>query len=264
MCHLLPQALLRANAPLHHAAARMQMLLSNLVLAEQLWYYVFFGGIALELPLCAFGSFRFLAIFSFAGCTSTVMVMLLVAALPALDPDRDFVIETAEHSWIRISLVPAMGIFAVRSPPCPCCLRPCSWLVLNAAAPVQLSVAGHSTFPSVRASMANPKDFPRALNIAYSLMATVLVAIAAVGYWYWGNLAHVLVTEDFQLHSPYSHINLAPSFGIHQAVQALVVLNVVTTLPLLVLSLQDLAHSFFAVEERWCHSSRPALVRPCR
>ena len=131
--------------------------------------------------------------------------------------------------------------------------------------------------------MAEPRSFPRALNIAYGLMTAVLVAIASVGYWYWGNLAHVLVTRDFELHSPYSRVELLPHVGIQLAVQALVVLNVATTLPLLLLSFQDLVHSFWVTshlandvpqhfmvrlpshDARWhmCILNRPNIVCPC-
>jgi hypothetical protein len=84
-------------------------------------------------------------------------------------------------------------------------------------------------------------------------MAVVLVTISSIGYWYWGNSAHTLVTKDFEEHSPYMHLTIGRGFGIHKAVDAIVVLNVATTLPLLVLSLQDLGHSIYSVEERTGH-----------
>ena len=111
---------------------------------------------------------------------------------------------------------------------------------------VQLSLAGHSTFPSVRASMAEPRRFADALNCAYVIMFGILAVMAYCGYWYWGNLSHTLVTQDFETHSPYSKFTIGNGFGIHKCVEALVVLNMLTRVPLFVLSLQDLGHSFFA------------------
>lgn len=74
------------------------------------------AGVLIEMPLCTFASFRFLSVFSFAGCTSTVAVMLLVVALPALDPHRQCMAEPPEHAWLLPGLVPATGIVAVRTP----------------------------------------------------------------------------------------------------------------------------------------------------
>lgn len=56
---------------------------------------------------------------------------------------------------------------------------------------MQLSVAGHSCFPSVRASMADPQQFPAALNIAYVIICVVVGGVGGVGYWYWGDSAQV-------------------------------------------------------------------------
>jgi hypothetical protein len=48
----------------------------------------------------------------------------------------------------------------------------------------------------------------------------------------------VLVTADFQEHSPYRTFFVA-GVGIHHIIQLLVILNLATTLPLLLLSLED-------------------------
>lgn len=56
---------------------------------------------------------------------------------------------------------------------------------------VQLSVAGHSTFPSVRARMVDASLFPAALDGAYAITCAVACSIAGVGYWYWGDSAQV-------------------------------------------------------------------------
>lgn len=56
---------------------------------------------------------------------------------------------------------------------------------------VQLTVAGHSTFPSVRSKMADPALFPAALNGAYVITCIVVCSIGGVGYWYWGDSAQV-------------------------------------------------------------------------
>lgn len=90
------------------------MLLDCLIEAQDAGKIVLLVSLLVEVPLCALGSFHFLAVFSAAGCASTVAVMLLVAALPAIDPERDCVNEVTQHSMLRPGIVPAMGIFAVR------------------------------------------------------------------------------------------------------------------------------------------------------
>lgn len=104
---------------------------------------------------------------------------------------------------------------------------------------MQLGVAGHSAFPSVRASMADPARFSRALDVAYVACAVATGAVCAVGYWYWGDSAHVLVTTDFERHSPYAAYTLW-GFGIQHVVELLIAVNVGTKVPLYVIALQDI------------------------
>jgi hypothetical protein len=125
---------------------------------------------------------------------------------------------------------------------------------------MQLSLSGHSTFPSVRAGMAEPWRFATALNWAYTAMAVTLTAITTIGYWYWGSTAHTLVTEDFDLSSPYARYTIGGVVGIHKVVEVIVILNIGTTVPLLVLSLQDILHSFFSTEEQSGHPHSGYLV----
>jgi Transmembrane amino acid transporter protein len=151
-------------------------------------------------------------------------------------------------------------------------LKSCTWhqtnscrkAVLPCVLCVQLSLAGHSTYPSVRASMAQPHRFAEALNWAYLVMFAILGAITTCGYWYWGSLAHTLVTEDFETHSPYVRFTIGNGFGIHKCVEALVVLNMLTRVPLFVLSLQDLGHSFFLEARGGAHSCAAGSMAPVR
>ena len=281
----------------------LQILLQGTMAAHRVAQVSVLAGILVEVPLCTFASFRFLSGFSFAGCTSTVAVMLLVVALPALDPRRQCMAEPPEHAWLLPGLVPATGIVAVRarvrcwlfdrtassgiacasvlgirstiacteimgtgldrySERIGCTALPHKSVHTRMPAALQLAVAGHSTFPSVRAGMAEPRLFTSALTWTYLATAVILICMTSIGYWYWGDGAHTLVTRDFDLHSPYTHLTIGGNFGVQTVVEGLVVLNVVTTLPLLVLSLQDIVHSFFTAEERSGHPHGAAPVRP--
>jgi hypothetical protein len=109
--------------------------------------------------------------------------------------------------------------------------------------------------------MAEPQRFATALNLAYAAMAVVLTAITLTGYWYWGDKAHTLVTEDLDTNSPYARYRIGGFLGIHKAVEVIVILNVATTVPLLVLSLQDILHSFFSTEAQSGHPHSEWMVR---
>lgn len=39
--------------------------------------------------------------------------------------------------------------------------------------------------------MADPKQFPAALNYAYAVICVVVCGVGGVGYWYWGDAAQV-------------------------------------------------------------------------
>jgi hypothetical protein len=88
--------------------------------------------------------------------------------------------------------------------------------------------------------MKNPGAFTLALNGAYAMAFVVLSCISLIGYWYWGDGANVLVTTDFEEHSPYTRFQVG-GVGIHKVVEVIVALNCATTAPLLVLSLHDIS-----------------------
>lgn len=177
-------------------------------------------GCALEVPLCLWGTFKSLSYFSAAGVMSTCSVMALVVALPLLDPMKQDLNEDVAHHTTGSGIFGATGIMA-------------------------LAVAGHSTFPSVRNKMADASLFPTALDGAYTITCIVVCSIGGVGYWYWGDSAQILVTDDFEAHSPYTTLKVM-GMGIHHIVQALVALNVGTTVPLLLLPLVDILQSVIA------------------
>ena len=52
----------------------------------------------------------------------------------------------------------------------------------------------------------------------------------------------VLVTDDFAWHSPYMSMHVGP-FGIRHVIELLVALNVATTIPLVILPLEDILMS---------------------
>ena len=294
----------------------MQILLPDSFPHAATFRLAILGGILLELPLCALGSFKVLSAFSFAGCSSTIAVVLLVVALPLLDHTREWGPAEPAYVWASPGVVPATGIVAVcsrvhlrtlwqigtskafavlpasicslacahrvhlsfsstgafqgqlparHSPWCDCCLpiikRPDCQLHSALRPCVQLSLAGHSTYPSVRASMAEPHRFSEALNWAYVTMAAVLGTMAAVGYWYWGAHAHTLVTQDFDLQSPYMHLVLGKGLGVHKVVEALIIMSLVTRVPMLLLALQDVCHSLLAAEMRSSGSAPAATDR---
>jgi hypothetical protein len=72
------------------------------------------GGLVLELPLCAVGNFKLLSSFSFAGISSTVAVVLLVVALPVVDPRREWLQEAPTRPFLGPGIIPATGVIAVR------------------------------------------------------------------------------------------------------------------------------------------------------
>lgn len=56
-----------------------------------------------------------------------------------------------------------------------------------------------------------------------------------------GDAVHQLVTTDFELHSPYvGHYFAQPSITVQKLLEWMVLLNVATTFPMFVLSLQDI------------------------
>lgn len=76
-------------------------------------------GIASQVLLCVFGTYRTLAGFSAVGCVSTAAVMVLVAILPMLDPHKEWLQEEPTHHVISVKIIPATSILAVRCPPSP-------------------------------------------------------------------------------------------------------------------------------------------------
>ena len=83
------------------------------------------------------------------------------------------------------------------------------------------------------------QDFDRVLNISFSLMLVVYGTVAGLGYYYFGNSAHTLVTTDLTLNSPFrGHALLLPGLTVDKLVAVCVLLNAYSTYPSLVLVMQ--------------------------
>jgi hypothetical protein len=101
----------------------VQILLPDDISQATVYRIAILGGLLLELPLCGFGSFKLLSLFSFAGITSTVAVVCLVVALPLIDPRKEWLDEAPAHIVLGPGVIPATGIVAVRSCLDMLCLR---------------------------------------------------------------------------------------------------------------------------------------------
>jgi solute carrier family 32 (vesicular inhibitory amino acid transporter) len=64
------------------------------------------------------------------------------------------------------------------------------------------SYAGHAVFPSIQASMAEPKDFPSVLNVAYAIVAALSTFLGVAGYYMYGNGALDVVTFNMNAGAP--------------------------------------------------------------
>lgn len=83
------------------------------------------------------------------------------------------------------------------------------------------------------------QDFDKVLNISFSLMLVVYGTVAGLGYYYFGDSAHTLVTTDLTLNSPFrGHNLLLPGLTVDKLVAACVLLNAYSTYPSLVLVMQ--------------------------
>ena len=57
--------------------------------------------------------------------------------------------------------------------------------------------SGHAVFPSIRASMQKPEQFPSVLNVAFAIIAALCTFVGAAGYWMYGQGAADVVTFNF-------------------------------------------------------------------
>jgi vesicular inhibitory amino acid transporter len=149
-----------------------------------------------------------------------VAVLAAVVACAAADPHRSAFaargVPPPAHHAVSWSIVRSLGIFAV-------------------------SVSGHSSLPALRASMADPSAFPSVVNTAFTFMALLYGGVAAVGYFYFGDKARMVVTASLARDSPFAGRDLfsVPGLTLDGAVGAFVLLNAVTTYPALVMIVQE-------------------------
>jgi len=165
---------------------------------------------ALLLPALALPSWRRLSPLSAVGCVSTAAVAVAVMACVVDDPLRQ-----------RYG-----GGGGTPPPPHAGGLRPG---IVRAAGIFSMAVSGHSSLPSLRASMADPTAFPRVLDAAFTAMGLAYAATGAFGYWYWGDASEPVVTANLATSAPFASRFLGLAVG--WAVLA----NALTTLPSMVM-----------------------------
>lgn len=71
-------------------------------------------AVAVQTPLCIFGSFRTVSGVSVVGCLTSVAIISLIALLPLLDPRRECLPDEPVHHIISLNIFPATSIFAAR------------------------------------------------------------------------------------------------------------------------------------------------------
>ncbi|KAK9786278.1 hypothetical protein WJX73_008874 [Symbiochloris irregularis] len=173
------------------------------------------------LPLLLIPSFQGLSWLSLLGCCSTLVVVLTVAGVVAIDPlRRKMPHQPPEpHDVLRLGIVQASGIFAI-------------------------SLSGHSSLPALRNSMREPQKFKTVLNAGFISMLFIYAIVGGAGYWYWGRSVTALVTTDLARSSPFAGKSLLiPGVTVDRIVAACVLVNVYTTYPCLVLVIQDMVWS---------------------
>lgn len=156
---------------------------------------------------------RRLARFSMLGSCSTAAVVLMVLALAVLDPRRAGMPQQPPPSRHLASagLIQSLGIFA-------------------------LSCSAHTTLPALRSSMAKPTRFPAALAASFGIMFACYSAVAAAGYWYFGDGASPLVTTDLAINSFYTFSRIP----VDRLLAVLVLVSGLTKYPALNMILQDM------------------------
>ena len=83
------------------------------------------------------------------------------------------------------------------------------------------------------------QEFDKCLNISFALMLTIYGSVAALGYYYWGDLASVLITTDLAQRSPFtSHWLFLRALTVDNVVSWCILVNAYTTYPNLILVMQ--------------------------
>lgn len=119
--------------------------------------------------------------------------------------------------------------------------------LLKAIGLFSCSVSGHSTFPSVRATLADPHRFRLVIYNSFTIMLLAYGAIAAVGYWYFGDGLHPLVINNMVNGSVYSKLRVLGSLDIGRFTSLLVGFRAYTVFPAVIVVLQvrcSIAHAF--------------------
>ncbi|CAK0784981.1 hypothetical protein CVIRNUC_008186 [Coccomyxa viridis] len=178
-------------------------------------------GTVATLPLMFIPSFKRLSWLSLLGCISTVVVTVTVIAAVAMDPLREKMPQQPppEHGVVRWGIFESIGIFAV-------------------------SVSGHSSLPVLRNSMKQPQAFDSVINWAFTAMLIIYGAVAGLGYYYFGDAASTLITEDLATNSPFvGRSIIIPGLTVDKLVAACILVNAYTTYPCLILVIQDMLWS---------------------
>ena len=101
--------------------------------------------------------------------------------------------------------------------------------------------SAHSTFPEHENAMRNPKDFPKVLDLSYSLIAVEKLLFGIVAWIAYGENTNEIVTNNLT------------SQVIRKIVSACVAINTISTLPLIIVVFFRIAQSFRGDSD----------VRPC-
>ncbi|CAL5228951.1 g12183 [Coccomyxa viridis] len=190
------------------------------------------AGIVATFPLMFIPSFKKLSWLSLLGCISTVVVTVTVVAAVAMDPMREKMPQqpAPRHGVLRWGIFESIGIFAV-------------------------SVSGHSSLPVLRNSMKRPQAFDSVINWAFTAMLVIYGAVAGLGYYYFGDAASTLITDDLANNSPFTGRSIIfPGLTVDKLVSACILVNAYTTYPCLILVIQDMLWSVLpGLERGGCH-----------
>ncbi|KAK9907651.1 hypothetical protein WJX75_007699 [Coccomyxa subellipsoidea] len=193
----------------------------GLILGLTPFYFSVVACTVATAPLMFIPSFKKLSWLSMLGCISTVLVTITVLAAVAMDPFREHLPlqPPADHAVARWGIFESMGIFAV-------------------------SVSGHSSLPVLRNSMKQPRAFDKVINFAFTAMLIIYAIVAGLGYYYFGDAASTLITDDLARNSPFTgHSILIPGFTVDKLVALCILVNAYTTYPCLILVIQDMLWS---------------------
>lgn len=121
--------------------------------------------------------------------------------------------------------------------------------ILQSMGIFSLSLAGHSTLPTVRESMKRPEDFGKAISIAYVLMSTLYVSVAVCGYYYWGDSVTAIALHDLVTNSPYSSDSSSGLWWhlipLEKMLPLMVLASCLAKIPVFAIVIQDLGVEFF-------------------